>query len=259
MEKFHGGLFISGRQDVDLRLEQQLIAAHGPTQKSRCCAHVSGLPSSVFFVASLQRSSLRRVALVVLAVLIVSASPRSASATAAFSKPIPHRIDGVFMGMTTLGGATIARVYDLQTPVFGGGGGALRLGQVLFPWMTIAVEGSGSTAFNNRQQLHQGGVLFEFGFLPSRYPLSLHAGVGFGAGFIVDKALDKRGGFGGPKFSGAIRYEWFPGARHRRPPRSGGLSLGPELGWRGFTPSSKGRPMAHTLYAGLWVGYYWGT
>jgi hypothetical protein len=174
-------------------------------------------------------------------------------------KEQPPRVDGVFLGMTVFGASVNARAMHLDTEPFGGGGGAMRLGQAVFPWMTIAVEGGGGFAINAHQLLQQGGAMFEFGFLPvPRKPFSIRAGVGFGAGFILDDRTDTKGGFGGPKFSGALRYEFFPGAAKRRAHRAGGFSIGPEAGWRGFTPSSKGKPMAHTFYAGIWIGYYWG-
>ena len=57
---------------------------------------------------------------------------------------------------------------------------------------------------------------------------------------------------------GAFYYEFFPQAERKRPKRPGGWVVGPELGWRGFTPAAKGRPMSNTLLLGIWFGYYWG-
>ena len=54
------------------------------------------------------------------------------------------------------------------------------------------------------------------------------------------------------------RYEFFPQAERKRPKRPGGWVVGPELGWRGFTPAAPGRPMSNTVFLGLWFGYYWG-
>jgi hypothetical protein len=37
-----------------------------------------------------------------------------------------------------------------------------------------------------------------------------------------------------------------------------GVALAFEIGWRGFTPAAKGRPMSNTNLLGVWFGYYWG-
>ncbi len=129
--------------------------------------------------------------------------------------------------------------------------------------MTIGLEVAGSYALraaDPRQRLWQGAVLIDFGFLPvPRIPLSLHVGFGAGGGAVRQAGRSARSGFGGAAFTGAVRYEIFPLAARKRPRRGGGFSLGPELGWLGFTPAAKGRPMSNTVYIGLFMGFYFGT
>ena len=57
---------------------------------------------------------------------------------------------------------------------------------------------------------------------------------------------------------GSLRYEFFPHAERKRPRKPGGWVVGPEIGWRGYTPAGKGRPMSNTILLGIWFGYYWG-
>ena len=174
----------------------------------------------------------------------------------------PPRISGTYLGMTiwpALSWASSPNMEIDQSAVIPGGGGALRLGQAVFPWMTIGLDASGGFYFNRDTFFTKGGLLIELGFYPvPRYPFSFRAGFGFGAGLILDDRTEVKGGVGGPRFMGSIRYEFFPGAERKRPNRPGGWVVGPELGWRGFTPAAKGRPMSNTLLLGIWFGYYWG-
>src|SRR5690606_26366550 len=133
---------------------------------------------------------------------------------------------------------------------FVGGGGSLRVGEVVYPWMSIGVEVAGNLGYRSedpRQRLLKGAFLVDFGFYPKpSLPLSLRVGFGAGGGAVRERGITDRSGFGGAVFTGAVRYEFFPGAKVRRPTRGGGLAIGPELGWVGFLPAAKGRPMANT-------------
>jgi hypothetical protein len=174
----------------------------------------------------------------------------------------PPRISGTYFGMTIW--PALAWAHSPNLPVahgmaLPGGGGSLRLGQAVFPWMTIGLDASGGFYFGQHTFFMKGGLLVELGFYPvPRYPFSFRGGFGFGAGLITDDRSDERGGVGGPRFMGSVRYEFFPNAERKRPTRAGGWVLGPELGWRGFTPAAKDRPMSNTLLLGIWFGYYWG-
>jgi hypothetical protein len=173
------------------------------------------------------------------------------------------RISGTYFGMTLWPGLAWAYSPNLddidQSGVIAGGGGALRLGQAVFPWMTIGLDASGGFYWNRHAFFTKGGLLVELGFYPvPRYPLSLRGGFGFGAGLILDDRADEKGGVGGPRFMGSVRYEFFPHAERKRPRKPGGWVVGPEIGWRGFTPAAKGRPMSNTILLGVWFGYYWG-
>lgn len=174
----------------------------------------------------------------------------------------PPRISGTYLGMTIWPALSWAFSPNLeidQSAVLPGGGGALRLGQAVFPWMTIGVDASGGFYFNEHTFFTKGGLLIELGFYPvPRYPFSIRGGFGFGAGLIIDDRAEEFGGVGGPRFMGSLRYEFFPQAERKRPKRAGGWVVGPELGWRGFTPANQGRPMSNTLLLGVWFGYYWG-
>jgi len=176
----------------------------------------------------------------------------------------PPRVDGPYIGGMVGGGLSFARVNNFETPdPMPGGSLALRVGQAIYPWMTIGLGITGTLArrfAEPSQRLLQGGVLVDFGFLPvPRIPLSLHVGFGAGGGAVREAGRSARSGFGGAVFTGAVRYEIFPLAARKRPRRGGGFSLGPELGWLGFTPAAKGRPMSNTIYLGLFMGFYFGS
>ena len=176
----------------------------------------------------------------------------------------PPRVDGPYIGAMFGGGGSFARVNNFETPdPMPGGSMALRFGQAIYPWMTIGLAISGTLArrfAEPSQRLLQGAVLVDLGFLPvPRIPLSLHVGFGAGGGAVRETGRSARSGFGGAVFTGAVRYEIFPLAARKRPRRGGGFSLGPELGWLGFTPAAKGRPMSNTIYVGLFMGFYFGS
>lgn len=175
----------------------------------------------------------------------------------------PPRIDGFYLGGAFHTGTGFVRVENFETDAFFGGGGNVNVGAAVLPWMTIGFEGRGAHYFNGLgQTLFQGGMIAEAGFYPiARRPLSIRTGVGFGLAFARDESQipeKRRGGLGFPQFLGSLRYEFFPGAARRRPYRGGGFTLGPEIGWRGWTPSKRGRPMANTVFIGLWIGWYRG-
>jgi len=168
------------------------------------------------------------------------------------------------MGLTLGASGSLARVNNFETPnPFAGGATGLRFGEAVLPWMTIGVEIAGTWAYrfaDPRQRLLQGAFLIDFGFLPSKkIPLSLHVGFGAGGGAVREAGRTARSGFGGAVFTGSLRYEIFPLADRKRPNRGGGFSFGPELGWLGFTPAARGRPMSNTVYLGLFVGFYFGS
>jgi hypothetical protein len=174
----------------------------------------------------------------------------------------PPRISGTYLGMSIWPGMSWAYSPNLaidQSRVIPGGGGALHLGQAVFPWMTLGIDASGGFYFTRDTLFMEGGLLVELGFYPvPRYPFSLRGGFGFGAGLILDDRVDNRGGVGGARFMGALRYEFFPKAERKRPDKAGGWTVGPELAWRGFPPAGKDRPMSHTILLGLYFGFYWG-
>lgn len=176
----------------------------------------------------------------------------------------PPRVDGTYVGGSLVGGASFVRVNNFPTPdPLVGGGGTVRVGQVIYPWMSIGVEiafNGGVRAAEPRQRILQGAFLVDLGFYPiARRGLSLRAGFGAGGGAVREAGRPARSGFGGAVFTGAARYEFFPGAARRRPKRGGGFSIGPELGWIGYMPAARGRPMAHTVYLGLYLGFYFGS
>lgn len=195
------------------------------------------------------------------------ASPPPADTTGALAGTPgtrPPRVDGPYFGGTIAAGGTFARVNNFPTPdPLSGGTASLRVGQAIYPWMTIGLEVTGSLAkrfADPSQRVLQGAVLIDFGFLPvPRIPLSLHVGFGAGGGAVRQADRTARSGFGGAVFTGAVRYEIFPLAARKRPRRGGGFSLGPELGWLGFTPAAAGRPMSNTIYIGLFMGFYFGS
>ena len=189
-------------------------------------------------------------------------APTEAPPTTAATRP--PRVDGPYIGASVAFGESFARVNNFATPnPLSGGTMGLRFGEAIFPWMTIGLEITGTWAnrfADPRQRLLQGAAVVDFGFLPiKRVPVSFHVGFGAGGGAVREAGRAARSGFGGAVFTGAVRYEIFPLAERRRPRRGGGFSLGPELGWLGFTPAAKGRPMSNTIYLGLFLGFYFGS
>lgn len=165
------------------------------------------------------------------------------------------------------GGLGLVRVNDLDTAgPFAAFGGTASVGQMVFPWLGLGLHGGGGGGVRSeggaRQRLGQGhlGVEFKLVPLPKRVPsLSLRTSFGFGGGAVRQEGIEKRSGFGGGQFSGAVRYELFPWAARRRPYRGGGFGLGPELGWLGFTPAAAGRPMSNVVYVALATTFYFGS
>ncbi|MEX1367219.1 MAG: hypothetical protein AB1Z98_29100 [Nannocystaceae bacterium] len=180
--------------------------------------------------------------------------------------PSPPRIDGVYLGGTVFGGIGILRVNDLVTGTpFATFGGTITVGQMVFPWLGLGLHGGGGGGVRSeegaRQTLGQGYVGMDFKFVPApqRLPLSLRASFGFGGGAVRQEGITNRSGFGGAQFGAGIRYELFPFAKRFRPYRGGGLGLGPELGWIGFTPAAAGRPMSNVIYLALSTTFYFGS
>lgn len=179
----------------------------------------------------------------------------------------PPRIDGAYLGLGMYGAATALRVNDLDTPgAFAGGGGYLRFGQMVLPWLGLGLQFGGGTGVRSesgaRQTLGQGGFLVDLNFLPARERvpgLSLRTSFGFGAGAVREAGQSGRSGFGGALFGASARYELFPGAMNYRPTRGGGFGIGPELGWLGATPAARGRPLANTFYLALSMTFYFGS
>jgi hypothetical protein len=192
--------------------------------------------------------------------------PAPESTAPGSTAPSPPRIDGPYVGAVLFSGITLARVNDLET---GGGfaafGGTFRFGEMVLPWLGLGLQVGGSGAVRSqdaaRQTLGQGLLAVDLSFVPvpKRMPLTLRASFGFGGGAVREVGVPDRAGFGGAMFGAAVRYEWFPWAKVRRPFKGGGFALGPELGWIGFTPAAAGRPMSNTIYLALALGFYFGS
>jgi len=180
--------------------------------------------------------------------------------------PRPPRLSGPYLGLSLMGTVTTARVNSFGTgSPFAGGGGFLRFGQFVLPWLGIGLSlgGTGGTASeeNARQGLGQGALLVDFEFVPAPKRiegLSLRTSFGFGGGAVTEEGVDARSGYGGAVFGAGARYTFFPGAQRYRPTKAGGFGIGPELGWIGFTPSAKGRPMSNSFYVGASLTFYFG-
>src|SRR5262249_19764396 len=87
----------------------------------------------------------------------------------------PPRFDGPYVGTLVMGTADFAHVKDLATPnpMFGTGG-FLQAGDAVFPWMSIGIAVGGHAGWIGKQQIFQGALLLEFGFVPAKkYPLSI--------------------------------------------------------------------------------------
>lgn len=173
----------------------------------------------------------------------------------------PPRFDGPYIGVLAIGTANFAKVIDLETPApLLGAGGFLQAGDAVFPWMSIGIAAGGQAGWIGKQQMFQGSLLVEFGFVPvKRYPLSIRTGFGFGGGAVTEQGIDRRFGYGGALFKGSLRYEFFPLAETKRPDRGGGWAIGPELGWLGATPAGKGQPFVNTIILGLSTSFYFGS
>jgi hypothetical protein len=177
----------------------------------------------------------------------------------------PPRIDGPYLGGVLGGGLSLVRVNGLDTGPFTSFGGALRFGEYMLPWLGIglSIGGTGGvrSAESARQTLGAGQLAVEFSFVPAprKIDLQLRTSFGFGGGAVREEGRSGRSGFGGAVFGAAARYEWFPWAAKRRAYRGGGFGLGPELGWIGFTPAAKGRPMSNTIYLAIATTFYFGS
>ncbi len=178
----------------------------------------------------------------------------------------PPRIDGTYLNMTAFGGLGFARVNDFGTGgAFAAFGGSAGIGQMVFPWLGLGLQGGGSGGVSSgdgaRQTLGQGYLGIEFKFVPApkKIPLSLMAGFGFGGGAVRQEGIEARSGYGGAQFGAAVRYELFPFAKRFRPYRGGGFGLGPQLGWLGFTPAAADRPMSNIIYLALSATFYFGS
>jgi hypothetical protein len=160
-----------------------------------------------------------------------------------------------------MGATTFVRVDDRDVPgPLTGPAGAVSVGDAVFPWLTVGASFVGAGGLAPGKTSGWGGLLIDFGVLPvPRVALSLRLGLGFGAGAVLPEESSRRFGFGGALFRGAVRYELFPLAARRRPDRGGGWAIGPELGWIGHTPAAAGRPMANSLYLGIFSGFYFGS
>ena len=177
----------------------------------------------------------------------------------------PPRIDGAWLGFVGYGTTALLRVNNLETPgAFAGFGGAVRGGQMVLPWFGLGLQVGGAVGVRSQERARQrawmGTLLVDLQFVPvPKIPLTLRTSFGFGGGALREAGVPDREGFGGAMFSGAVRYELFPGVMRYRPDRGGGFGLGPELGWVGATPAAPGRPMANFIYLGLSGNFYFGS
>ncbi len=178
----------------------------------------------------------------------------------------PPRLSGAYLGLSLLGTVTMARVNAFSTDrPFAGGGGFLRFGQFVLPWfgLGLSVGGSGGTASDEgaRQGLGQGALMVDFEFVPAPKRvrgLSLRTSFGFGGGAVTEEGVEGRGGHGGAVFGATARYTFFPGANRYRATKAGGFGIGPEVGWLGFTPAARGRPMSNSFAVGASMTFYFG-
>jgi hypothetical protein len=188
--------------------------------------------------------------------------PEAVDAASEIIEPIrPPRFDGPYVGVLAIGTANFASVNNVETPApLLGAGGFVQAGDAVFPWMSIGIAAGGQAAWIRNQQMFEGALIVEFGFVPAkRYPLSIRTGFGFGGGAVTQADVVKRGGFGGALFKGTLRYEFFPLAATKRPTRGGGWAIGPELGWLGAAPAGKDQPFVNTIVLGLSTSLYFGS
>ena len=240
-------------------------AARGGKRPHRLLHGVALVHASPMPVSGARRRAAELTAAAAVALAIpraAAAEPPSPAPAVSDPDPRPPRIDGAYLGFDVHGNLVHVRAEDVEG-VFGGGGGSLRAGEVVLPWLTIGLHVHGSVSLRETaaglQRHGQGALLVEFGFLPvPRIPLSLRAGFGIGGGAVTGGSLESRAGFGGAVFQGSIRYELFPGARRYRPRRGGGFGLGPELGWIGTMPAAPGRPMTNLVHLSLMGIWYFG-
>ncbi len=193
-------------------------------------------------------------------------SPAEADASDPGDEANPPRISGPYLGIGLFGAVSAVRVNEFGTDgALAGGGGYLRFGQMVLPWLGIGLQGGGTTGSASNdgasQSLGQGALLVDFNFVPAPRRvagLSVRASFGFGGGAVREDGVDGRAGFGGAFFGAGARYEFFPGVKRYRPTKGGGFGIGPEIGWLGATPSARGRPMAHTFFTGISLTFYFG-
>lgn len=180
--------------------------------------------------------------------------------------PKPPRVDGIYLGLALEGGAHFIQIAkEPQTDAYTGYGASLLVGEQIFPWFSMGLRvGYVSGAFQNRRG-GMGWLQLDAGFYPlhritpKEHQLSVRLRTGLGGGLVRIPGQTQRKGVGGAAVGAAIRYEWFPWARCRRPRVGGGLAFAPEISVTGYPRvSSQSSQGISTLFS-VAVLYHFGS
>lgn len=195
-------------------------------EASLLCAMLSPVPIPVK----------RAGALMIASGVALWATLNSASAQAPRRAPSPPRVDGIHVGLALEGGAHWIQIAkEPQTDTYTGYGASLWVGEQIYPWFSMGLRvGFVSATFKDRRG-GMGWLQLDAGFYPlhritpKEHQLSLRLRTGLGGGLVRIPGQTERKGVGGAALGAAIRYEWFPWARCRRPRIGGGLAFAPEI------------------------------
>lgn len=180
--------------------------------------------------------------------------------------PRPPRVDGIHLGLALEGQGTFIRVTkETQTDFYSGAGASLWVGEQIFPWLGLGLRvGYSRVSFQDRSA-GIGWLQLDAGFYPlhrwtpKEHQLSLRVRTGLGGGFVTIPGQEGRKGMGGAALGAALRYEWFPWARCRRPRVGGGFALAPEISVNAYPPVSKGSSWGISTQVGLAALFHFGS
>lgn len=187
------------------------------------------------------------------------------AASPAQAQPSPPRTDGIYLGFSLQGLATVIDLAKQPSrDTYLGAGGSLWVGEQVLRWLSLGLRvGFGSGSHDDRS-MTMGWLQLDAGFyplharLPKEHQLSARLRTGFGGGFVSIPGEEGRKGFGGAALGAALRWESFPWARCAKPRRGGGMALAPELGINVFPPATPKGSWGLATYLGFAAIYHFG-
>lgn len=182
------------------------------------------------------------------------------------ARPTPPRTDGIHFGASLEGhGNWIQVAKEQDTNLYPGGALSIWVGEQVMPWLALGLRiGFGRANYKDRS-VGSGWLQLDAGFypfhqqMPRELQLSFRVRTGLGGGFVTIPGESGRKGYGGAALGGAVRLEWFPWARCKRPREGGGFALAPELGLSFFPRVSSDASSGISAHLGLAAVYHFGS